>query len=211
MMNTYLKICKTVTAPMLGIAALLTCGALLVGCAGNSPKPMASMSQEIQADATSSTEQNQAPTDQAKLEPITTEPAPVSEATEVATVTYPDIDIDVTPQPEQLSFQFGFDKAELGDEDKTIIKQHAKYLLENPEVIVKVVGHTDHHGPKAYNEYLSKKRAEAVATILLSEGVMESQIDIKAMADEKPLETAQQARDNRRVELEFEQMNLAGK
>jgi outer membrane protein OmpA-like peptidoglycan-associated protein len=160
---------------------------------------MTSIAQNMQSETAMPAEQNPVASEQPKVEAITTE---------VATVTYPDIDIEVTPKPEQLSFQFGFDKAELGEEDKAIIKQHAKYLIDNPEVIVKVVGHTDHNGPKAYNEYLSKKRAEAVAAILLAEGVMESQIDIKAMADEKPLETAQHASDNRRVELEFEQVNL---
>lgn len=210
-MNTQFKTSKSVTGPLLGITAVLACGALLLGCAGNNPKPMTSIAQNIQTETTMPKAQNPVAIEQSMVETITTEQGPVSETNEVATVTYPDIDIDVTPKPEQLSFQFGFDKAELGDEDKAIIKQHAKYLLDNSEVIVKVVGHTDRYGPKAYNEYLSKKRAEAVAAILLAEGVMESQIDIKAMADEKPLETAQRARDNRRVELEFEQVNLVSK
>ena len=204
MMNTQWNTRNKMTGPLFGMGALLTCGALLVGCAGNNPKPMASISPETQTETTLPTEQNQP-----KIETNTAESAPVNVTAEVATITYPDIDIDVTPQPEQLSFQFGFDKAELGDEDKAVIKQHAKYLLDNPEVMVKVVGHTDHYGPKAYNEYLSKKRA--VTAILLAEGVMESQIEIKAMADQKPLETAQHARDNRRVELKFEQMNLVSK
>ena len=208
MMNTQWNTRKSMTGPVLGIGAMLIGSTLIIGCAGNNPKPMTSVAHELQSEAALPSEQNPATTEQAKLEAMTTESAPVSAATEVATITYPDIDIEVSPQPEQLSFQFGFDKAELGKEDKAIIKQHAKYLLANPEVMVKVVGHTDHYGPKAYNEYLSKKRAEAVTAILLAEGVMESQIEIKAMADNQPLEMAQHARDNRRVELEFEQMNL---
>ena len=206
MMKTQWNTHKSVTGSILGISALMIGSTLLMGCAGNNPKTMASVSPESQTEATLPVEQNQP-----KLEAITQVPEPVHETAEVATITYPDIDIEATPQPEQLSFQFGFDKSDLGDEDKAIIKQHAKYLLENPEVMVKVVGHTDRYGPKAYNEYLSKKRAEAVTSILLAEGVMESQIEIKAMADEKPLKTAQHASDNRRVELEFEQMNLVSK
>ena len=199
---------KSITGPILSMGALLTCSALLIGCAGNNTKPSASVSQEMQQETTALTAQQLPASEQAKLESAPAEQVTPGETAEIATVTYPDVEIETTPQPEQQLFQFGFDKAELGDEDKEILKQHAKYLIENPEVIVKVVGHTDHHGPKAYNEYLSKKRAEAVTAILLAEGVMESQIEIKAMANDEPLETAQHARDNRRVELEFEQLNM---
>ena len=203
MMNTQLNTRKQVTGLLFGMGALLTCAALVAGCAGNHPKPMAAATPAVASEATLPAEQNPP-----KLETITAESAPVNATADVATITYPDIDIAAATQPEQLSFQFGFDKAQLGDEDKAIIKQHARYLRENPELMVKVIGHTDHYGPKAYNEYLSKKRAEAVTAILLAEGVMESQIEIKAMADEQPLQAAHHARDNRRVELEFEQMNL---
>jgi len=123
-------------------------------------------------------------------------------------ITYPDVELSDNTKPEQLSFQFGFDKAELSEEDKNIVMQHARFLVNNPEVILKIQGHTDHHGPKEYNEYLSKKRAESVAKILIEEGVQESQLEIVAMADDAPLAEAEDARMNRRVELQYSEINL---
>ena len=86
--------------------------------------------------------------------------------------------------------------------------KHARFLVDNPEMVLKIQGHTDHHGPKVYNEYLSKKRSEAVAKILIDQGVQESQLKIIAMANEAPLTDAEDTRLNRRVELEYSEMNL---
>ncbi len=200
----------------IGMSAVLTCGALLIGCAGNSPKPSAAIEPVNTAEQTVMIEQSQPATEPVNIEQSSTG-QPTTDNRSAETEKSPDViaaldsDAIETPKPEHLIFQFGFDKAELGNEDKALIKQHAKYLRENPQVLVKVVGHTDHHGPKAYNEYLSKKRAEAVTAVLLAEGVLESQIEIKAMANDRPLETAQRARDNRRVELQFEEVNLVSK
>lgn len=206
-MKKHLNTLKSVAGPI----AVLTCGALLIGCAGNSPKSAASAQLDKQPEISLVTEQSSSSVKLVSVEPVTTTQAQEDDAADTATVIYPDIEIATNQQPEQRLFQFGFDQAALGEEDKDIIKQHAKYLVQNPEVVIKVIGHTDHYGPKAYNEYLSKKRAEAVTAILLAEGVMESQIQIKAMANDEPLETAQRARDNRRVELEFETINMVSK
>ena len=198
----------------IGISAVLTFGALLIGCAGNSPKPSATIEPVNTAEQTAMIEQSQPATDPANIEQSEQRlEANTSAETEKSPEVIAALDSDTieTQKPEHLTFQFGFDKSELGNEDKELIKQHAKFLREHPHVMVKVVGHTDHHGPKAYNEYLSKKRAEAVTAVLLAEGVLESQIEIKAMANDSPLETAQRARDNRRVELQFEEVNLVSK
>ena len=50
MMNTQFKPSKSITGPLLGISAVLTCGALLMGCAGNNPKPMTSIAQNMQTE-----------------------------------------------------------------------------------------------------------------------------------------------------------------
>lgn len=192
----------------LSVGAILTCGALLIGCAGKGPKSAASIEPETTPQQTVQVELQQPTAAVITAEQPAPESAADTELKDTNVIAALDSDAIEMHKPEQLVFQFGFDKSELGEEDKDIIKQHAQYLKTNPELMVKVVGHTDHHGPKAYNEYLSKKRAEAVTAILIAEGVLESQIEIKAMANDSPLETAQRARDNRRVELQFEEMNL---
>ena len=200
------------------IALALAAGAFTVGCAGNAAKQTQSsqvreMTQE-QAIVTSNSE------DISKQEKVVTKSENQLEfsAAEVEgkiesnpvspVIAYPDIDITENTKPVQLNFQFGFDKAELSDEDAKIIKQHAKFLVDNPETVLNINGHTDHHGPKVYNEYLSKKRADAVAKILIEEGVQESQIQISALANNEPLLDVDNTRMNRRVELKYMDMNM---
>jgi len=207
----------------LNIALALTTGALTVGCAGNSVKQSnvthQQSSVEVSKSATTSEpamtethlENITASNDEGKPEVVQEEivPAAAEESySNVPDFTYPDIDISENTQPEQLNFQFGFDKAELSETDSLIVKQHAKFLIDNPEMIINVNGHTDHFGPQAYNEYLSKKRADAVASILIEAGVEESQIHISALANDEPLLDIEHTRMNRRVELNYIEMNF---
>lgn len=218
----------------LNIALALAAGVITVGCAGNSVKPSESnmqssevstqqnvvaetpktdtsesaMTQENKPVEVSAVESTPAQTKPAESTTVETEKTIPEATTETAEIIYPDIEIKEAQKPEQLSFQFGFDKAEVSENDVEIIKQHAKYLLENSEVMININGHTDHHGPKVYNEYLSKKRADAVAKILLQEGVNESQIKISALANAEPLQDVKHARMNRRVELKYTEMNF---
>ncbi len=62
----------------------------------------------------------------------------------------------------------------LFDVNKTIIKPSSfkvldelgKTLAENPDISIKIIGHTDSDGSAAANQVLSKKRAEAIKTYL---------------------------------------------
>ena len=211
---------------VLNIALALATGVLTVGCAGNSVKPMQSSDIHQESTVAATVVTPQAETDNAETraeEPIKVSKldesqleinqidlSPDTQATDssMQEITYPDIDISKYAQPGQLNFQFGFDKAELSDKDIDVIHAHAKFLINNPDVILNINGHTDHHGPKAYNEYLSKKRADAVAMVLIEEGVPESQIQIRALANDEPLLDIAHTRMNRRVELNYTEMNF---
>jgi len=200
------------------IALALTAGIITVGCAGNSAKQtqtsqVGEMSQKqtvvssksetnSKSDKIEVTQEKQLNVNAAVVEAkIESEPvAPI--------IAYPDIDISENTKPDQLNFQFGFDKAELSEDDTKIIKQHAKFLVDNPDTVLNINGHTDHHGPNVYNEYLSKKRADAVAKVLIEEGVQESQIQISALANSEPLLDVDNTRKNRRVELNYIEMNM---
>ncbi len=58
----------------------------------------------------------------------------------------------------------------------------AKYLQDNPDVNISVVGFADKDtGSAAYNQTLSQKRAQAVADRLVKKyGIAESRLDVKA-------------------------------
>jgi len=72
-----------------------------------------------------------------------------------------------------LRTHFAFDSAELSEFDKGELDQLATMLM-NPKmsfVAGRIDGHTDDVGDTAYNEKLSKARADAVAGYLRSKGV----------------------------------------
>ena len=73
---------------------------------------------------------------------------------------------DVTRQ-----LQFKLDSAELTDEDKAILDEVAGNLTRLKFVSGTVVGHTDSTGSDAYNQGLSERRAQAVATYLEGKGI----------------------------------------
>jgi peptidoglycan-associated lipoprotein len=140
---------------------------------------------------------------------------PVESANPVAQINSESADVNipashtVITEPEQRIFYFGFDKIEITQGDVGALKDHADFLKKHSEVVVAIDGHTDYHGPHSYNEHLSKKRAESVAKILIGEGVPESQLQINALAESKPLECKRDTVHNRRVELHYQDGNLA--
>lgn len=193
---------KTTLNTLRNTVLLMSTGLLAIGCAGNSVKPGKPQQPvevaQIQTHDTTATA--------VRSEPAMT-PEELSDDNP-AREKLPLIDIAQHQQPAQRMFHFGFDKVELGEQDKAILEQHAKFLLENPQLIVQIHGHTDHHGPREYNEYLSKRRAEAVAQVLLEQGVKQSQLVMNALADAQPLDSASSPGKNRRVEIEYTEINL---
>jgi peptidoglycan-associated lipoprotein len=205
----------------LPICLALATSTLAAGCASNGNKKTETAELKQPAPVFVQAETDNHPTGNTKqtariiaqdevnaVEVSSTTPEQATDNPQGANLVYPYIDIKDNSQPEQLTFQFGFDKSQLSEEDREVVKQHARYLLDNPGMIIKIQGHTDSLGPHTYNQYLSKKRAEAVANIMIAEGVPESQLEIEAMADEAPLADAEDARKNRRVELEYNEVSL---
>ena len=87
-----------------------------------------------------------------------------------------------------------------------ILKTFSKYLSENPTVRIKVVGHTDNIGDSADNLALSLKRANSIKKYIVSQGVVQSRIQIEGKGDTNPVstnETNDGRRKNRRVEVEL--------
>jgi peptidoglycan-associated lipoprotein len=197
------------------LGLVLACGALAAGCAGNSAKPMEQHETEIgsvKTDKAVVADDNKL-SEQAPLNETDNNPAVKDVDTAANTPqadTRPQSEIQpasVSEQPKQVSFYFGFDKSSLASQDRDVLKQHAAFLKNNPMLVLDINGHTDSRGPRAYNEYLSKQRAEAVAKILIAEGVSRSQLVINALADDKPQTDSKDPGKNRRVDLQYEEVN----
>jgi peptidoglycan-associated lipoprotein len=183
---------------------LLLGSMVMVGCAGNSVKPTPTSMAPIAANVQNSATQANPDSTEAV---VTIKELSMPETTDSAEK-YPQIDISENTQPDKKRFFFAFDKTKLDDGDIEVIRQHARFMVDNPGLLLQISGHTDKSGPREYNEYLSKQRASEVAKILISEGVPESQLVIKARADEEPLQDIAEAHKNRRVELEYQELNL---
>lgn len=104
---------------------------------------------------------------------------------------------------------FAFDVDQLTDKAAQTLRKHADYLLAHPEASVYISGHTDSFGSRLYNQHLSRKRAQQVVNRLVEYGVDEKQLHIQAMADDQPYAQAKSPRQNRRVEINYPDNELA--
>ncbi|ROQ44881.1 peptidoglycan-associated lipoprotein [Marinobacter sp. 3-2] len=114
-----------------------------------------------------------------------------------------------TKRPHRMKFHYGFNKHSLDKDDIAFLQQHAAYLKEHPSVSVRIHGHSDNFGSEDYNQFLSRLRANAVARSLIQEGVDESRILMRHWGSARPLATPEDRAANRRVELEYMDMDVA--
>jgi len=95
--------------------------------------------------------------------------------------------------------------ADLTSEARAILDGIASALVANPDIRVRVNGHTDSTGNRAYNLTLSQNRAESVVTYLTSAGVADDRMEARGFGPDEPVdtnETSEGRQANRRVELE---------
>jgi outer membrane protein OmpA-like peptidoglycan-associated protein len=103
---------------------------------------------------------------------------------------------------EGVNFETG--KSTLTPESETILNGVAESLVANDSIRVQVTGHTDNTGSLALNRRLSRARAEAVRTYLISRGVAEARLTARGFGPDQPVasnKTAEGRAQNRRVEL----------
>lgn len=100
---------------------------------------------------------------------------------------------------------FDFDKATFKTESYTELNKLEAMLSQNQNVVMEIGGHTDAVGTKAYNQYLSLKRAQAVKDYLTKKGINTRRIKAVGYGKSKPLASNDDERGgrelNRRVEF----------
>jgi outer membrane protein OmpA-like peptidoglycan-associated protein len=100
---------------------------------------------------------------------------------------------------------FDFDKATFKTESYTELNKLEAMLSQSQNTIIEIAGHTDAIGTKAYNKYLSLKRAQAVKDYLTKKGISTKRIKAVGYGKSKPLasnDDEQGGRElNRRVEF----------
>lgn len=99
---------------------------------------------------------------------------------------------------------FDFDSFALRPEAQRDLEDLARSLRNYPNVDALIVGHTDSIGSESYNQRLSERRAEAVATFLAQRGVAPSRMLVSGMGMRQPVAsnaTPEGRQQNRRVEI----------
>ena len=144
---------------------------------------------------------------------ITTEPMLTkSEEGEIDKVTSADsINLDVvegkgTTLGNNIIY-FEYDKYSIeNSEDKATVKKYSKYMLKYENATLRIEGHADERGSRAYNLALGEKRAETIKEMMLINGVSSSSIEVVSYGEENPsvLGTNEETHSlNRRVEIVF--------
>jgi outer membrane protein OmpA-like peptidoglycan-associated protein len=77
--------------------------------------------------------------------------------------------------------------ANLQESSKLILADFAKYLQENPTMLVEIRGHTDDVGDAGKNKSLSAERAFEVLNYLVGAGVNSKQLSYQGFGEEKPI------------------------
>ena len=90
----------------------------------------------------------------------------------------------------------------------------AAFLIQNPEITLEIIGHTDNLGPEPVNQKVSAERAAIVMNYLASRGVDPSRLRSKGMGSLDPIESndtqlGRQA--NRRIEFLVDEGAAAGR
>ena len=109
-----------------------------------------------------------------------------------------------------LTFQnieFDGNKSEIKPEMEPILDPIIQFLVEHPEVRLRISGHTDSDGDSERNLELSEWRAVAIKNYLVEKGSLDaSRIDAFGFGNTKPLReeiTAEDKKINRRVEFKL--------
>lgn len=99
---------------------------------------------------------------------------------------------------------FEFDKSDLDENAKAILREQADWIRQFPEIRFSVYGHTDLVGSNAYNQALGLRRARAVVNYLVSQGVSRSRLKaLVSFGETRPvIDTPNRERRNRRTVTE---------
>lgn len=101
---------------------------------------------------------------------------------------------------------FAVDSTAISPSFQSTLTSVAQSMNQYPNSLIDVYGHTDSTGSDAYNLDLSKRRADAVARYLISQGVNSARIQTQGMGESYPIadNTTESGRAlNRRVEIKI--------
>ena len=121
----------------------------------------------------------------------------------------PEVTIEVIEELNEYSRTVLFDlnKATIREESQETLRSIAEIMMEYPNTVFHIGGHTDSTGSDTYNEKLSEERAESVRQGLIDLGIPSSRLTAEGYGEARPIatnNTAEGRQQNRRVEISLE-------
>lgn len=96
--------------------------------------------------------------------------------------------------------KFEAGKADLNDDAKFVLHDLVKILNKQPQLRLKIEGHTSDEGDAAFNQKLSDNRAKAVVDFLISKGIAADRLEYEGKGSSEPLDPNNREV-NRRTEI----------
>jgi len=99
---------------------------------------------------------------------------------------------------------FAFNKTKILPESDQALEDLYNFLVENPEIKIKITGHTDNVGSVDSNQKLSNERAKSVRNYIVEKGIAADRISYEGKGETEPCDTndTEEGRAaNRRVEF----------
>ncbi|MEX2181779.1 MAG: peptidoglycan-associated lipoprotein Pal [Gemmatimonadaceae bacterium] len=85
-----------------------------------------------------------------------------------------------------MQIYYDFDKADLKPEARTTLDAKVPLLRANPNLRIRIAGHTDERGSDAYNIALGQRRAAAAKRYLVDQGIAENRIETVSYGEDRP-------------------------
>jgi outer membrane protein OmpA-like peptidoglycan-associated protein len=102
---------------------------------------------------------------------------------------------------------FDYDKFEIKEEYFSFLKSMIEVISEHSDLRIKITGHTDPDGSDAYNNELSKKRANAIQDFFVKNGLNADKLVIDFKGEKELINPTDQSENgkqlNRRVDFVF--------
>ena len=96
----------------------------------------------------------------------------------------PTFDIALEAPPDRVHFEY--DKADLTPAAIATLQKQAEWLARFPTVVLVIEGHSDERGTREYNLALAARRATAVRTYLITQGISAARVETISYGKERP-------------------------
>jgi peptidoglycan-associated lipoprotein len=115
--------------------------------------------------------------------------SPAQPATESQSTSKSDAPTDVRAPLAFEDVRFDYDKSTLRPDAQALLANHAKLLIERPQVRIQIEGHCDERGTVEYNLGLGDRRAQTVLDYLVTYGVSRDRLKTLSFGKERPLDS----------------------